>query len=78
MTAARINQRGTHTRFETGAESSRTEAQLYTEAMERLTLRGYPLVALDTTNKTPDAVAEVIADGIAQRMGFPPSRGAST
>lgn len=77
VTAARINQRGTHTRFETGAESSRTETQLYNEAMERLAVRGYPLVTLDTTDKTPDAVAAVIADGIAQRMGLPPSPGAS-
>lgn len=73
VTAARISERGTRTRFENGVHSSRTEAQLYADAIRRLARRGYPVVTLDTTDKTPKAVADVIAEGIAQGMGLPPS-----
>lgn len=73
VTAARINERGTRTRFENGVDSSRTEALLYTDAINRLARRGYPFVTLDTTDRTPDAVADVIAEGIARGMSLPPS-----
>jgi dTMP kinase len=64
-TAARIARRGAHTRFETGIDSSRAEADLYRDTALRLVIQGYPVVIIDTTNVEPQEVAAAIAARIA-------------
>lgn len=72
VAARRIENRGAHSRFESGLETSRMEAHLYRETTDRLTTHGYPLLTLDTSNTSPAATAEAIADEIATRSGLPP------
>lgn len=67
-TAARIARRGPHTRFETGIDTSRAEADLYRDTAQRLVARGYPLVSIDTTQIEPFDVATAIGTRIAQLM----------
>lgn len=64
-TAARIARRGAHTRFESGIDTSRAEADLYRDAAERLITTGYPLVTIDTTDVDPQQVAAMIGARIA-------------
>lgn len=71
VTAERIGRRGRRTRFETGVESSQREADLYADAAQYLIRQGYPLVTIDTTDNPAVAVAESIADEIAQRAHVP-------
>lgn len=73
ITAQRIEQRGTHSRFEAGIATSRTEADLYRDATARLAERGYPLLMLDTTNTPIAQVTAMIAERIAQIADVPPA-----
>ncbi len=75
--AARIAQRGAHSRLESGIGTSRTEVDLYRDAAGRLALRGYPLVTLDTTVSQPEHVAVTLGARIAMLAGVP-GRGAAT
>lgn len=64
--ASRIARRGAHTRFESGIDTSRAEADLYRDTVERLIAQGYPLVSVDTTNVEPLDVATMIGTRIAR------------
>ena len=68
--AARIKRRGAHSRFEQGITSSRHEADLY-ESSAHLTARGYPLLAIDTTQTPPEQVTKMIASRIGDLAGLP-------
>ncbi|WP_433270785.1 dTMP kinase [Actinosynnema sp. CS-041913] len=65
-TADRIAHRGTRHRFETGVTTSRTESDLYEDTIRRLTERGYPILAIDTTTTASDQVAAMIAQRVNQ------------
>lgn len=71
VTAERIRQRGTHTRFESGLADSQREARLYDDAIPLLVRRGYPVWKIDTTELPPTKVAQAIAAEIARRGGVP-------
>jgi dTMP kinase len=69
ITAARISRRGAHTRFESGIDASRTEADLYRDTAERLAVLGYPLFSVDTSEARPESVAAQIGARIAGLAG---------
>lgn len=66
VTAARVAARGAHNRFHTGEDTSRQEFDLYEEAAELLTRRGYPVVAVDTGGASPSEVAEYLTARIVE------------
>lgn len=74
VTAARIARRGTHSRFEAGAHTSRVESELYDEAAVRLAEHGYPLLTIDTTRTPIAAVVGQLAERIAALVGLPHSQ----
>jgi dTMP kinase len=63
--AARIRDRGTRHRFETGVASAARETALYRDAAARLAAYGYPLLTIDTTHRDPATTAHLIAERIA-------------
>lgn len=63
-TAARIAARGAHSRFENGLDTSRREAELYGEVTKRLGTAGYQLLSVDTTDKSPQRVAEHLGEHV--------------
>jgi dTMP kinase len=65
ITAARITRRGAHTRFEAGIDTSRTEVDLYSDTIRRLTTLGYSLLVVDTSRTTPEQVTARIGARIA-------------
>jgi dTMP kinase len=71
VTARRIGRRGAHSRFEAGLATSRTEADFYRDATNRLAQRGYPILAVDTTHENVERVTAAIAQRITQLAGFP-------
>jgi len=74
VSAQRIHTRGAHSRFEDGAASSHTEAQLYRDTLRRLAQRHYPLLTVNTTNTSSTQVTATIADHIAALAGQPPAK----
>jgi dTMP kinase len=71
VTAGRISRRGAHSRFEAGLTTSRTEAELYADTTRRLTERGYPILAIDTTNHTTGQVSDMIIRRIVRLAATP-------
>ncbi|MFJ5121885.1 dTMP kinase [Kitasatospora sp. NPDC088548] len=57
----RLAHRGTRHRFELDAASTRRELELYREAIPVLEQLGFPVLLIDTTDLTPEGVAERIA-----------------
>jgi dTMP kinase len=70
IAAARIGRRGAHSRFETGAESSQAEVELYRDAAERLTALGYPLLTINTSTVSAEQVAAEVGGRIAALMAL--------
>ncbi|MGI8308780.1 dTMP kinase [Saccharopolyspora hattusasensis] len=66
VTAERIRVRGSHGRFENGLNTSRTEAELYQDAITRLDELGWPLWLLDTSAVAPEALAEQVTARITE------------
>lgn len=60
ITAARIAARGAHSRFETGLDTSRREAEFYRETTARLDAVGHRLLTVDTTGTSPQRVADYL------------------
>lgn len=71
VTAARVVARGAHNRFHTGETTSKQETDLYEEAAQRLAARGYPILAVDTGDASPTAVAEYLTTRIAELLEGP-------
>lgn len=71
VTARRISERGAHSRFEAGVNTSRAEAELYRDTTVRLAEHGHPLLTLDTTDTPPAQVVAAMAGRIAQLAGLP-------
>jgi dTMP kinase len=71
VTAGRISRRGAHSRFEAGLTTSRTEAELYADTTRRLTGRGYPILAIDTTKQTTGQVSDMIIRRIVRLAATP-------
>ena len=71
VAADRIARRGAHSRFETGLAASRDEAELYVDAIDRLTQHGYPMVSVDTTHTPIAQVSAHLAARIAQLATIP-------
>lgn len=74
VAAARIRQRGAHSRFEAGTDTSRAESDLYNDTTARLAERGYRLLTIDTTNTSVEKITAVIAERIAHLAGLPQPR----
>jgi dTMP kinase len=55
--AARLAQRGAHSRFEAMPGSSHTESVLYREAAQRLAADGWPIWCVDAASSGPDQLA---------------------
>jgi dTMP kinase len=73
-TAARIAYRGAHTRFETDPELHQREADFYRDTTTLLATTGYRLLTVDSTEQTPDRIAEHVGPRIValtQRVGLP-------
>lgn len=75
--ARRIDQRGAHSRFETGITASRVEADLYRDTAVRLVERGYPLLTVDTGYMPTAQVTALIAGRITRVAGVPPADAAA-
>jgi dTMP kinase len=69
VSAARVERRGAHSRFHSGPDASRAEAELYSDSIPRLSKRGYPLFTVDTTHTTSTEVAELLARRITTLAG---------
>lgn len=52
VTAARVVRRGAHDRFHNGIESTQREIELYQDSGTRLAAKGWPVVKIDTTNRS--------------------------
>jgi len=61
VTAARLDQRGGHSRFEAMPDAASTETALYDDTARRLTRQGWPTCQIDATVRTPDELAASIA-----------------
>ncbi|MCK2241897.1 MULTISPECIES: dTMP kinase [unclassified Crossiella] len=60
--AARLRQRGTHSRFERAADSSLRESQLYLTAQAELHTAGWPTTTVETATAPPeDAAARIVS-----------------
>ncbi|WP_158894282.1 dTMP kinase [Amycolatopsis anabasis] len=68
VAAARIAQRGAHSRFEAGITTSVREAALYREVAERLTEDGWRVAAVDTTTVSPEHLAAEIGERITAQV----------
>lgn len=75
IAAGRVAERGAHSRFEAGIETSRHELVLYHHATQRLAARHYPLVIIDTSRMSPEQIAISIGQKIAALAGLHDSRG---
>lgn len=62
--AARLHQRGGHSRFEAMPGAAATEAALYDDTAKRLTSQGWPVCRIDATTRTPGELAADIAGRI--------------
>lgn len=60
MIAERLRARGAHSRFERQSGSSRAESDLYHQAAAHLRSVGWPVMALDCTNRRPETIAMTI------------------
>jgi dTMP kinase len=73
--AARLNERGAHSRFERQSRSSHTESRLYHDAAERLTQEGWPVCVLDVTTRTARGAAMIVSERIiALHVAQPPEQ----
>jgi dTMP kinase len=62
--AARLEQRGGHSRFEAMPGAAATEAALYDDTARRLASEGWPVCRVDATTRTPGELAADIAGRI--------------
>lgn len=69
IAAGRIARRGAHSRFEGGVIASQAEADLYQDAIDRLTESGYTLLTIDTTDTRSETVADQIGSRITGLLG---------
>jgi len=60
--AARLADRGAHNRFQEAPGSAHAEAHFYRQACDRLTQAGYDVLRVDAGERTPDQVADFIAE----------------
>jgi dTMP kinase len=67
VTAARLDQRGRHDRFEDHPAPPGTEDAMYRDAAAVLTARGVPVLQVDTSHLTPQQAAQQIAGAAARR-----------
>ncbi|GAB3494105.1 dTMP kinase [Amycolatopsis cihanbeyliensis] len=65
VTAARVAARGAHNRFHTGECTSRQENDLYEDTATRLAAGGYPVLAVQTGDRSPTGVADYLTARIA-------------
>ncbi|MGW5051397.1 dTMP kinase [Actinokineospora sp. NPDC004072] len=66
--AARVAHRGTRHRFHNGPASAARESDLYLQACHRL---NHPTLLIDTTELTPEHVAEIIANRVGEPRAAP-------
>ncbi len=59
--AARMHERGGHSRFEAMPEASVAETRLYDHAARRLTAAGWPIWRVNATSQPPDRLASLVA-----------------
>jgi dTMP kinase len=67
--AARLDQRGKHSRFEAMPGASVTESGLYDDTARRLADLGWPILRVDATSLAPEALAALVATRIAACHG---------
>jgi dTMP kinase len=70
--AARLADRGPHNRFQQAPSSAHAEAHFYRQACDRLTQAGYDVLRVNAGDRTPDQVADFIAERLIAFFGATP------